>query len=171
MLLKLWPIIRFQLDQFLHESSIFVLLIDCIRPPCNRGVAIFSHVGPYYFPCFQERHNPPVFHLNYFLFFFIDVTESWVRWIDLSAFWISKILSNLLPCGPVLFIALGTCQSSSASFSMVSIFLAFEVPQGWRDILFNLLKTIANLRLLESMGLVKCQDVWCWSGFVLRFFF
>ena len=30
MLLKLWPIIRFQLDQFLDESSIFVDLIDCI---------------------------------------------------------------------------------------------------------------------------------------------
>ena len=55
-LLKLWPIIRFQLDHFLHVSSIFVWN-GSICPPCNRGRAVFSQVDPYYFPCFQEGHS------------------------------------------------------------------------------------------------------------------
>ena len=39
--LELWPIIRFQLDQFLQMCSIFVELIGCIFHPCNRGVTVF----------------------------------------------------------------------------------------------------------------------------------
>ena len=31
-----------------------VLLIGCIRPACNRGVAVFPHLGPYYFPCSRK---------------------------------------------------------------------------------------------------------------------
>ena len=42
---------------------------------------------------------------------------------------------------------------------MVSIFLAFEAPQEHWDVLLNSLKTIADLHLLGSMGLIKCQDV------------
>ena len=42
---------------------------------------------------------------------------------------------------------------------MVFIFLAFEAPQGIWDVLLNSLKTIANLHLLESMWLIKFQDV------------
>ena len=51
--LKLWPIIGFQLDRFLHECSIFVVIIGSIHPPCNRGVATFSYVAPNNSPCFQ----------------------------------------------------------------------------------------------------------------------
>ena len=29
-------------------------IIDSVRPPCNRGVAAFSHIAPYNSPCFQE---------------------------------------------------------------------------------------------------------------------
>ena len=73
--MKLWPIIRFQLDQFLLECSIFVVLIACIRSPCNRGVAVVSHVGPYNFPCFQEGYISLVFHLKYSLFFFVNIAN------------------------------------------------------------------------------------------------
>ena len=69
-LLKHWPIIGFQLDQFVHECSIFVVFIGSIRPSCNRSVAGFSHVAPYNFTCFLEGHIPLVFQLSYLLFFF-----------------------------------------------------------------------------------------------------
>ena len=69
MLPKLWLIIHFQLVQFLHVCSIFVVLIGCVRPPCIRGVAVFYHIGPYSFPCFQEGHIPLLLHLEYFLLF------------------------------------------------------------------------------------------------------
>ena len=59
----------------------------------------------------------------------------------------------------VPFTAVGTCQSPSVSFPVVSIFLAFEAPMDCWNILFNPLKTIADLQLLGSMGQVKCQDV------------
>ena len=55
-LLNLWSTIRFQLNQFLHGSSIFDIFIGCIHPPCNRGVAVFFHVSSNNFPCFQEGH-------------------------------------------------------------------------------------------------------------------
>ena len=67
-LLKLWPIIGFLLDQFLLECSIFVV-IDFIRPPCNGGVATFSHIAPYNSLWFQEGNILLVFNLNYSFFF------------------------------------------------------------------------------------------------------
>ena len=42
---------------------------------------------------------------------------------------------------------------------MVSIFLAFEAPQGSWGVLLNSLKIIADLHLLGNTGLIKCQDV------------
>ena len=42
---------------------------------------------------------------------------------------------------------------------MVSIFLAFEAPQGNWCVQFNSHKTIVDLQLLGSMGLIKCQNV------------
>ena len=42
LLLNLWSIIGFQLDQFLLDRSIFVVLIGCIHPPYIRGIAAFS---------------------------------------------------------------------------------------------------------------------------------
>ena len=59
----------------------------------------------------------------------------------------------------VLFTAFGTCLSSFTGFPVVSIILAFEASQGCWDVLLNSLKTMANLQLLGSMGLIKCQDV------------
>ena len=37
-ILKLWPIIWFQLDPFLHKSSVFIFLVDWIHSPCNRSM-------------------------------------------------------------------------------------------------------------------------------------
>ena len=159
MLLKLWPIIRFQLDQFLHECSIFVVLIGCIHPPCNRGIAIFSNVGPYNFSCFQEGYIPLVFHLKYFLFFFVNITRSCVsRMILLAVCTFNFFKQSFSMWSKSFFTAFGTCLSSSTSFPVVSIFLAFEVPQGHWDILLNSIETIADLHLLGSTGLIKCQD-------------
>ena len=153
---KLWPIIRFQLDQFLHESSIFVCLIDYIRPPCNRGVDVFSIVVPYYFPCFQKGHFPLVFHLKYFFFFF----GSCISRMALSTVRTTNFLQAIfLLLVWVLFTVFGTCRQSSTDFIVVSIFLTFEATQGCWDVLLNPLKTITDLHFLGSMGLVKCHNV------------
>ena len=157
MLLKLWSIIVFQLDQFLHECSIFVVVIDSIRPPCNRGVAAFSQIAPNNSSCFQEGHISLVFNLNYFFFFLVNSTRSCVSQMILSAVctcdFFHAILLNVVR---VLLTAFGTCLSSSTGFPVVSIFWAFEVPQGSWDVLLNSLKTIADLRLVGSTGLIKC---------------
>ena len=42
---------------------------------------------------------------------------------------------------------------------MVSKFLTFEAPQGSWDVPLNSLKTIADLHLFWSSGLIKCLDV------------
>ena len=57
----------------------------------------------------------------------------------------------------VLFTRFGTCLPSSTGFPVVSNFLTFEVPQGSWDILLNSLKTIADLHLFWSSGLIKCR--------------
>ena len=146
-LLKLWPIIRFQLGQFLHKSSVFVVLIGCICPPCNRGIALFSHVGPYYPLSFQEGHIPLVFHLKYFLFFFVNIAKSSVSRLILSAVCTSYFLHTIfLHMIRVLFTAFGTCVSST-SFPVVTIFLPFEGRQGRWDVMLNSLKTVADLHL------------------------
>ena len=36
--LKLWPIIWFQLNPFLHKSPVFIFLVDWIHSPCNRSM-------------------------------------------------------------------------------------------------------------------------------------
>ena len=59
----------------------------------------------------------------------------------------------------VLFTAFGTCLSSSTGFPVVSRFLIFEAPQGSWDVLLNSLKTIADILLFWSSGLIKCQDI------------
>ena len=83
--LEFWPIIRFQLDQFLHESSITVNFIGCIHPPYNGRIAVFAHLGTDYFPCFQEKHISLVFHLMYLFFFFVGFPRSCVSRLILSA--------------------------------------------------------------------------------------
>ena len=155
--LKLWPIIRFQQDQFLHECSIFVVLIGCILPPCNRSVAVFfSHVGSDNFPCFQEGDIPLVFHLKYFLFFFVSIAKSCVSRVIFSAV---SPFNFFVQVVRVIFTAFGTSQSSSIGFPLGSIFLTFKALQESWDVLLDFLKTIADLHLLGSTGLVKCQDV------------
>ena len=146
MFLKLEPIIGFQLDQFLHECSIFVVLIGCIHPPCNRDVAAFTHVGPYNFPCFQKKHISLVFRLKYFLFFFVNIARSCVSWMILSAVCTCNFLQAIfLHVVRVLFTAFRTCLMTSTGFPVVSIFLAFEAPQGNWGVLLDSLKTIADL--------------------------
>ena len=103
-----------------------VFYIGCIRSSCNRGITVFSHVAPYSFPYFKKGYISFVFHLKYFLFFFVNITRS---------------------------------SSPSTGFTVVSIFLAFEVPQGHRNGQHNSLKTIADLHFLGNTGLIKCQDV------------
>ena len=160
MLLKLWPIIGFQLNQFLHKFSISVILIGCIHPLCNRSIAAFSHVGSYNFPCFQEGHISLVFQLKYFLFFFVNIARSCISQVILLAVCTSNFFQAIfLHVVWVLFTTFGTCQSSSTGFPVVFIFLAFKAPQGSWDILLDSLKRIVNLHLLRSTGLIKYQDV------------
>ena len=42
---------------------------------------------------------------------------------------------------------------------MVSIFLASEALWGSWDVLLNYLKTIADIHLVGSTGVIKCQNV------------
>ena len=101
-----------------------------------------------------------MFHIKYFLFFFVNITRSCISWMILSAVGTSNFFHAIfLHRVQVLFTALGTCVFSSTGFPVVPIFLAFVAPQGCWDILLDPLKTIANLHHLGSMRLVKCQDV------------
>ena len=151
-LLKLWPIIGFQLDQFLHKCSIFGVVIGSIRPPSNGGVAAFSHIAPYNSPSFQEGNIPLVFHLNYFFFFLVNSTSSCVSRMILLAVSTMNFFQAIFLCMvQVLFTAFGTCLSSSTGFPEVFKFLTFEAPQ-----LLNSLKTIADLHLFCSSRLIKC---------------
>ena len=59
----------------------------------------------------------------------------------------------------VLFTAFRTCLSSSTGFPVICIILPFEAPQQSWDVLLNSLRTIADLHLFGSMGLIKCKDV------------
>ena len=152
MLLKLWSIIGFQLDQFLHKCSIFGVVIDSVRPPCNGGIAAFSHIAPYNSPSFQK-----VFDLNYFFFFLVNSTSSCVSRMILLAVCTSNFFQAIFLCMVrVLFTTFGICLSSSTGFPVVSKFLTFEAPQGSWDVLLNSLKTLADLHLLWSLGLIKC---------------
>ena len=143
------------------NKSIFVVFIGSIYPPCNRSIVAFSYIAPYN-SRFQEEHIPLVFHLNYFLFFFVNNARSCVSWMILSAICTSNFFQAIfLHVAWVLFTTFRTCLSSSTGFSEVSIFLAFEAPQGSWDIMLNSLKTIADLHLLGNMSGCKC-----WSGFI-----
>ena len=133
--------------------------IGCTLPPCNRAGAIFSYVGPNNFPCFHERRIPLVFHLKYFLLVFVKVARCCVSQMILAVCTLNLFKALFLQVVRVLFTTFVTCMSSSTDFPVVSIFLAFEAPQWCWNTLLNSLKTIANLYLLRSMGLVKCQDV------------
>ena len=156
---EIWPITRFQLDQFLYQSSIFVALIDWIHPPCNRGVCVFSHIWHYNFPCLQEGDIPLVLHF-YFFFFFIDIARSWISRIVLSAVWTFLFVWALfLRMVWVLFAAFYTCQSSSAILPVMFILLTFEASQWYWNILFNSLVALADVHYLGNMGQIKCHDV------------
>ena len=156
-LLKLWPIIGFQLEQFLHKCSIFDVVIDSIRPPCNGGVAALSHIAPYNSPRFQKGNISLVFDLNNFFFFLVNSTRSCVSRMIVLAVCTSNFFYTIFLCMVlVLFTAFGACLSSSTGFPVVSKFLIFEAPQGSWDILLNSLKTIADLHLFWSLGLIKC---------------
>ena len=69
----------------------------------------------------------------------------------------------------IFFTTLGTCLSSSISFRVVSMFLEWETPQGWWDILFNPLKTIAKFHFFGSMGLIKSLAVGVGLGLFFAF--
>ena len=156
MLLKLWPIIGFQLDQFLHVCPIFVVVIGSIRPPCNGGVAAFTHIAPNNSSCFQEGHISLAFNLNYFFFFLVNSASSCVRRMILLAVCTSNFFQAIFICMVrVLFTSFGTCLSSSTGFPGVSKFLTFEAPQGSWDALLNSLKTITNLHRFWSTELIK----------------
>ena len=155
--LNLWPIIQFQLDQFLNENLIFILLSDCIFPLCNRGV--FSPMSDPTILLASWRDTFLVFYYKYFLFFFYRCHKILSKLDGLVCNLDTWFLLSKLPLSGPSFTTLGTCQLSSASFSEVSIFFIFEVPQSCWDIIFNPLKTIADLHLLGNMRLIKCQDI------------
>ena len=104
MLLKLWSIIGFQLEQFLHKCSIFAVVIGSIRPPCNGGIAAFSHIAPYNSPSFQEGNISLVFDLNNF-FFLLGKQYKFLRKPDdlVGSLHIVFLLSNLPLHGPCPF--------------------------------------------------------------------
>ena len=130
-LLKLWPIIRFQMGQFPYECSIFVVFIGCIRPSCNRSVAVFSHVGPYSFPCFQKGYIPLVFHLKYFFFFFVNIARSCESRMIFSVVCTSNFFQAIFPhLVRVLFTVFGICLSSSTGFPVVTIFFGIWSTSG-----------------------------------------
>ena len=136
------------MDQFLHKCSIFVVLIGCICPLYNRGIAVFSHVGPYNIPYFQEGHIPLAFHLKYFLCFFVNIAGSCVSQMILSAVCICNLFQAIFHhMVRVLFTAFGICLSYSTGLPVVSIFLAFEVPQGHWNVLLDSLKAIVEILL------------------------
>ena len=129
--------------------------ICCIHPPCNRGIAIFSHDGSYNFSCFQEGCIPLALHLNYFFFFLVTITRSYISLMILLAVCTCNFFQAvLLHVVRVLFIESGSCLSSSTGFPEESVFLAFEAPLRCWDVLLDSLK-IANLHLLGSTGLVQ----------------
>ena len=98
-----------------------------------------------------------MFHVNYLFFSFVKNARSCVSRMILSAVYTCNFFQAIfLHVLCVLFNAFGTCLSSSTGFPVVSIFLAFEAPQGSWDVLLNSLKTIA---VLGSTVLIKCQDV------------
>ena len=135
MVLKLWPIIGFQLDQFLHKCSIFGVVIGSIHPPCNGSVAALSHIAPYNSPSFQKGNIPLVFNLNYFFFFLVNSTSSSVSRMILLAVSTCNFFQAIFLCmARVLFTAFGTCLSSSIGFPVVSKFLTFEAPQLGRTV-------------------------------------
>ena len=73
-LLKLWPIVWFQLDQLLHEGSVFTHLIalsDRVHPPCNRDISVFLPYRTQLFSSFQKGHISFLLHLLYFPLFYI----------------------------------------------------------------------------------------------------
>ena len=153
LLLKLWPINGFQLDQFLHKSSIFAVVIGFTRLPCNGGVAAFSYIAPHNSPSFQKGNIPLVFNLNYFFFFLVNSTSSCVSRIILLAVCTCNFFQAIFLCMVrVIFAAFGTCLSSSTGFPVVSKFLTLEAPQGSWDVLLNSLKTIADLSPLLEFG-------------------
>ena len=101
-----------------------------------------------------------MFHLKYFLFFLINIAWSYVSQMILSAVCTSNFFQAIfLQVVRVVFTTFGTCLSSSTGFPVLSIFLAFEAPQDRCDLVLNILKTIADLHLLGSTGLIKCEDV------------
>ena len=95
-----------------------------------------------------------------YLLSFEDVTRSWVSQMVMSGVWTTDFLwAIFLHMVRVLFTTLCTCLSSSASISVVSIFLTSEATQGCWDVLFNPLYTTLNFHFLGNIGLIKYQDV------------
>ena len=167
---KLWPIIGFQLDQFLHKCSIFGVVIGSIHPPCNGGVAAFSHIAPYNSSSFQEGNIPLVFHLNYFFFLSVNSTSSCVRWRILLAVCTSNFFQAIFLCMvQVLFTTFGTCLSFSTGFPVVSKFLTFEAPQGSWDILLDSQDNSRSSPLLKFKA-YQMLGYKCWSGFIVHLF-
>ena len=117
-------------------------------------VCFFTYLVRY--PFFWEKYIPLVFYLKYFLFFYENISRPCVSRMTLSVVWTSNFHQAIFL--RVLFSAFGTCLSSSTGFPVVSIFSAFEAPQGRWDVLFNSLETIADLHLLGNMGLIKCHN-------------
>ena len=91
MLLKLWPIIWFQMDQIHHKSSVFISLVDWIHSACNRSMGIFSHKGSTIFLASMKYTFPFLFYRHHKILHKLDgLVGSLNIWF---------LLSNLPPCG------------------------------------------------------------------------
>ena len=154
-ILKLWPIIWFQLDLFLHKSSVFIYLVDWIHSPCNRSM--FSPIkDPIVFLAFWKD----TFILRFtssIPFSFLSISQDfalagWPCWQlehlisfkQFSAMWSRSLSLHLCPL---------------QAFMWCPYFWHLKHPQDCWDIHLNPLKTIVDLHLFGGMELIKCQDV------------
>ena len=91
---------------------------------------------------------------------FIDATISWVSRIVLSAVWTFHFIWTLfLGVVWVHFSALCTCQSSSESLPVMSIFFYIWSISRLLWYIVPPLEAVADVHFFGNMGLIECQNV------------
>ena len=131
--------------------QLYICCLDWLYP-CNRSIRVFSHVTLLF------SLLPGSLHSLCALFVIFAFLFHKCQMVSLAVWTLSLSTLPLYSLGP-FHTARCPCQSSPASLPVISIFLTFEASQRCWDILFNPLKTVANLHFFENMGLIKYQDV------------
>ena len=99
--LKFKPIIRFQLDQFLYNSSISVILIDCICPLVQQRCSFFCPCRYQLFSLLQGKTHSSYVSPQVYLFLFCRLCKILCKQGDfVGTLHISFPSSNLPPYGP-----------------------------------------------------------------------